>query len=98
MKVTFDGSYGIPSSVSHPAAARHSFVTGLNSDPPLQVKVTYDGFYLQSVKGKGVSLSEVSGKGVSLSEVTRSSVVRCYQATEYTAPIESPTEGAANTL
>uniref|UniRef100_A0A0E0P969 Uncharacterized protein n=1 Tax=Oryza rufipogon TaxID=4529 RepID=A0A0E0P969_ORYRU len=28
-----------------------SFVTGLNSDPPLQVKVTYDGFYLQSVKG-----------------------------------------------
>uniref|UniRef100_A0A0E0H0W2 Uncharacterized protein n=1 Tax=Oryza nivara TaxID=4536 RepID=A0A0E0H0W2_ORYNI len=138
MKVTFDGSYGIPSSVSHPAAARHrsgrggrggagaaarqwregrgggwllhrepffsraslrrirsgdcrrrrdleliggsepqppdlavmnmivmifvilfcaqmivnvNFVTGLNSDPPSQVKVTCDGFYLQSVKG-----------------------------------------------
>uniref|UniRef100_A0A0D3FVW5 Uncharacterized protein n=1 Tax=Oryza barthii TaxID=65489 RepID=A0A0D3FVW5_9ORYZ len=92
MKVTFDGSYGIPSSVSHPAAARHrrrrdlelvggsepqppdlavmnmivmifvilfcaqmivnvKFVTGLNSDPPSQVKVTCDGFYVQSVKG-----------------------------------------------
>nr|ABB46581.1 hypothetical protein LOC_Os10g01490 [Oryza sativa Japonica Group] len=38
MKVTFDGSYKIPSSVSHPAMTRHRSVTGLNSDPS---QVTY---------------------------------------------------------
>uniref|UniRef100_A0A0D9ZKU3 Uncharacterized protein n=1 Tax=Oryza glumipatula TaxID=40148 RepID=A0A0D9ZKU3_9ORYZ len=37
MKVTFDGSYGIPSSVSHPAAARHRKWSVM--------KVTFDGSY-----------------------------------------------------
>uniref|UniRef100_A0A0E0DVX0 DUF834 domain-containing protein n=1 Tax=Oryza meridionalis TaxID=40149 RepID=A0A0E0DVX0_9ORYZ len=32
MRVTFDGSYGIPSSVSHPAATRHRFVDMANND------------------------------------------------------------------